>query len=67
MTHNISSILNPPENDLEEGPATNLDRMLALHELELAKTVSLELIRDCPEEVRAAVKKAFDEAIKGLS
>ena len=67
MTRNIDALINPPEGGLEEDPASNLNRRIALHELVLAKKVTLELIRDCPEEIHATLGKAFDEAIKELS
>ena len=64
MTDNIDSILNPYKDytDVE-----NVNKMIALHELELAKKVTLELIRDCSEEVQTSLKKAFDIAISEVS
>ena len=64
MTPNLDSILNP---DKDYGDVKNVNRMIALHELKLAKKVALELIRDCPEEIRYSLEEAFEEAISGLT
>ena len=64
MTDNIDSVLNPPKDSVGVG---NVDKMIALHELKLAKKISLELMRDCPEEIRSSLKEAFEEAISGLT
>tara|TARA_B000000557_G_C20497716_1_gene326611 strand:+ start:295 stop:501 length:207 start_codon:yes stop_codon:yes gene_type:complete len=64
MTPNIDSIINPKNNYTREGDSSsNINNMIALHELELAKKVTLELIRDCSKEVQSSIKKAFDSAI----
>ena len=68
MTDNINSVINPTKNYIRENdPASNINKMIALHEIRLAKKVSLELIRDCPEEVRTSLKEAFDKAILELT
>lgn len=68
MTDNINSIINPTKDYIrEDDPASNVTKMIALHELRLAKRVTLELIRDCSEEVQTSLKKAFDVAISEVS
>jgi len=64
MTPNLDSIFNP---DKDYGDEKNVNKMIALHELKLAKKVALELIRDCPKEIRSYLEEAFEEAISGLS
>ena len=66
--HSINSVVNPTKNYIREGdPASDMSKILAIQELELAKRVALELIRDCSGEVQASIKKAFEEAISGLA
>ena len=68
MTDNINSIINPTKDYIrEDDSASNVTKMIALHELRLAKKVTLELIRDCSEEVQTSLKKAFDIAISEVS
>ncbi len=68
MTDNINSIINPTKDYIREGDsASNVTKMIALHELRLAKKVTLELIRDCSEEVQTSLQKAFDVAISEVS
>ena len=68
MTDNINSIINPTKDYIrEDDSASNVTKMIELHELRLAKKVTLELIRDCSEEVQTSLKKAFDVAISEVS
>lgn len=68
MTDNINSIINPTKDYIRDNDsASNVNKMIALHELRLAKKVTLELIRDCSEEVQTSIKKAFNVAISEVS
>ena len=42
-------------------------RDIARHELELSKTVTMEIIRDCPEHMKVELRQAFDKALQELS
>jgi hypothetical protein len=68
MMPEITALLNPSSDMVgDEEHSYNIKRITALHELRLARKVSLELIRDCPEDIQARVGDAFTEAIKELT
>ncbi len=68
MTPEINTLLNPPSDILsKEEHSYNIRKATALHEIKLARKVSLEIMRDCPRDVQVRLEKAFSEAIKGLT
>ena len=68
MTPEANNLPDPIHSpSLRDGKGPTATSSLYLQELELARKVCLELIRDCPEATQSYIKDSFNKALKTLN